>query len=124
MAAHDKHTMLSLDIQEIEQAAEVTRKLESFEIHDGDRIRIYPIAPFHQDTIFIEGHVLLPGRYTYRQGMRVTDVLSSYKDLLPEPAAQYAEIIRLNPPDFHPSVEGFDLAEALANPAQAPVLEA
>ena len=63
-----------------------------------------------------------PGRYSYRADMRVTDVISSYKDLLPEPATQYAEIIRLNAPDFHPSVESFDLASALANPAKAPVL--
>ena len=55
--------------------------------------------------------------------MRVTDVISSYKDLLPEPAAQYAEIIRLNAPDFHPSVESFDLAQALADPSHAPLLE-
>jgi len=54
--------------------------------------------------------------------MRVTDVIASYKDLLPEPANRYAEIIRLNPPDFHPSVQGFNLADALANPSQAPVL--
>jgi protein involved in polysaccharide export with SLBB domain len=124
MVAHDKQTMLSVDIPEIENASEVTKKLESFEIHDGDRIRIYPIVPYNQDTIFIEGHVVRPGRYSFRAGMRVTDVLSSYKDLLPEPAAQYAEIIRLNAPDFHPSVEGFDLADALANPSQAPVLHA
>jgi protein involved in polysaccharide export with SLBB domain len=124
MVAHDKQTMLSVDIPEIENASEVTKKLESFEIHDGDRIRIYPIAPYNQDTIFIEGHVVRPGRYSFREGMRVTDVLSSYKDLLPEPAAQYAEIIRLNAPDFHPSVEGFDLGDALANPSKAPVLHA
>ena len=124
LLAHEKRTMLSVDIPESEIASEVTKTLEAFEIADGDRIRIYPIAPYNQDAIFIEGHVVRPGRYTYSAGMRVTDVLSSYKDLLPEPAAQYAEIIRLNPPDFHPSVEGFDLAEALANPAQAPVLEA
>jgi protein involved in polysaccharide export with SLBB domain len=55
--------------------------------------------------------------------MRVTDVVSSYKDLLPEPANQYAEIIRLNAPDSHPSVESFDLAEAISNPSQAPVLQ-
>jgi protein involved in polysaccharide export with SLBB domain len=124
MVAHDRQTMLSLDIPEIENAAEVTKKLESFEIRDGDRIRIYPIAPYNQDAIFIEGHVVRPGRYSYRAGMRVTDVLSSYKDLLPEPAAQYAEIIRLNAPDFRPSVEGFDLAKALADPPQSPVLQA
>jgi len=124
MVAHDKQTMLSVDIPEIDSAADVTKRLESFEIRDGDRIRIYPIAPYNQDAIFIEGHVVRPGRYSYRAGMRLSDVLSSYRDLLPEPAAQYAEIIRLNPPDFHPSVESFDLAEALADPAQSPALHA
>ncbi len=124
LVAHEKQTMLSVDIPETENASEVTKKLEDFEIADGDRIRIYPIAPYNQDAIFIEGHVVRPGRYSYREGMRITDVLSSYKDLLPEPAAQYAEIIHLDEPDFHPSVQRFDLAEALANPGQAPVLHA
>jgi protein involved in polysaccharide export with SLBB domain len=124
LLAHDKQTMLSVDIPETGNAAEVARKLEAFEIQDGDRIRIYPIAPYNQDAIFVEGHVARPGRYSYRAGMRVSDVVSSYRDLLPEPAAQYAEIIRLNPPDFHPSVEGFNLAEALESPEKSPVLQA
>jgi protein involved in polysaccharide export with SLBB domain len=124
IAAHEKQTMLSVEIPETENASEVTKKLESFEIQDGDRIRIFPIVPYNQDTIYVEGHVVRPGRYSFRTDMRVTDVISSYKDLLPEPATQYAEIIRLNAPDFHPSVEGFDLADALANPSQAPVLHA
>jgi protein involved in polysaccharide export with SLBB domain len=124
MVAHDKQTMLSLDIPDVDNAAEVTKKFEAFEIQDGDRIRIYPIVPYNQDTVFIQGHVVRPGRYSFREGMRVTDLLSSYKDLLPEPAGQYAEIIRLNPPDFHPSVESFDLGDALANPSNAPVLHA
>jgi len=49
-----------------------------------------------------------------RADMRVTDVLSSYKDLLPEPAGLTPKFVRLNPPDFHPSVESFDLGNALA----------
>jgi polysaccharide biosynthesis/export protein len=122
IVAHDKQTMLSLDIPEAGDVSEVTKKLESFEIRDGDRVRIYPIAPYNQDTVYLEGHVVRPGRYSFRAGMRVTDVISQYKDLLPQPATQYAEIIRLNPPDFHPSVVSFNLADALANPSQAPVL--
>src|ERR1700686_3112948 len=122
IVAHDKQTMLSVEIPEAGNAAEVTKSLDSFEIHEGDRVRIYPIVPYNQDTIYVEGHVLRPGRFSYRADMRVTDVISSYKDLLPEPATRYAEIIRLNAPDYHPSVEGFDLADALNNPAQAPVL--
>ena len=118
LVAHDKQTMLSVDIPEAGNAAEVTKTLEAFQIQDGDRVRVFPIVPYNQDTIYVEGHVVRPGRFSYRENMRVTDVLSSYKDLLPEPATQYAEIIRLNPPDFHPSVEGFDLADALNNPDQ------
>src|SRR4029077_13260895 len=115
-------TMLSLDIPDAADTPGITKQFESFEIQDGDRIRIYPIAPYTQDTIYLDGHVARPGRYPYHADMRVTDIISSYKDLLPEPSTRYAEIIRLNAPDFHPSVEAFDLADALANPAQSPVL--
>jgi polysaccharide export outer membrane protein len=122
LVAHEKQTMLSLEIPDVADSTEVTKKLESFEIRDGDRIRIFPIAPYNQDAIYLDGHVIRPGRYSYRENMRFTDVVGSYKDLLPEPAAKYAEIIRLNAPDFHPTVESFDLAGALANPSESPVL--
>jgi len=118
--AHEKHTMLSLDLSAEEN--EVV-KLSAFKVQDGDEIHIFPIAPYNQDAIYLQGHVLRPGRYSYRDGMKVTDIIGSYKDLLPEPAPHYGEIVRLNPPDFHPSVESFDLAAALADPAAAPRLE-
>jgi polysaccharide biosynthesis/export protein len=123
LVAHDKQTMLSLDIPETDGDAEVTQKLESFQIQDGDRIRIYPIAPYNQDAVYLEGHVLRPGRYSYRDSMRVGDLVASYKDLLPEPATKYAEIIRLNAPDFHPTVESFDLGAAMDSPSISPVLQ-
>ena len=124
LVAHEKQTMLSFDLPEVDSDLAVTKKLESFEIQDGDRIRVFPIAPYNQDAVYLEGHVTRPGRYSYRANMKVTDVIASYKDLLPEPASQYAEIVRLNAPDFHPSVESFDLAAAIANPGQAPTLHA
>jgi len=123
LVAHEKQTMLSLDIPDTADPSEVTKKLESFAIQDGDRIRIFPIAPYNQDTIYLDGHVVRPGRYSYRPQMRVTDIISSFKDTLPEPATQYAEIIRLNPPDFRPSVQSFSLSEALADPSKAPILQ-
>src|SRR2546430_9378646 len=46
--------------------------------------------------------------------------ISSYSDLLPEPSTRYAEIIRLQAPDYHPAVETFDLAAALEHPETAP----
>ena len=115
--------MLSLDLTPGEDAASAAKQLAAFHIQDGDQIHIFPIAPYNGDAIYLEGHVLRPGRYSLQDGMKLTDLLKSYSDLLPEPAPHYAEIVRLNAPDFHPSVESFDLAAALANPSSAPKLQ-
>jgi len=121
--AHEKRTMLSLNIRNPKGSAAINQQLESFAVHDGDVIRIFPIAPYNEDAVYLEGHVLRPGRYSYHPGMRLGDLISSYSDLLPQPARHYAEIIRLKPPDFSPVVESFDLASALANPKTSPKLD-
>ncbi len=122
VVAHQKQTMLSLDIPQDDSTEAATKQMEAFHIQDGDKIRIFPIAPYNQDAVYLEGHVLRPGKYSFREGMKVTDLINSYKDLLPEPAAQYGEIIRLSQPDYRPEVQSFSVAEALADPAKAPVL--
>lgn len=124
LVAHEKRTMLTLDISATGDPDSITKQLSAFKIQDGDQIHIYPIAPYNESAIYLQGHVLRPGRYSYSDGMKVTDLIRSYADLLPEPAGRYAEIVRLNPPDYRPSVESFDLAAALANPAAAPKLQA
>jgi protein involved in polysaccharide export with SLBB domain len=121
--AHEKRTMLALDLSPAGDADSIKKQLEAFKINDGDEVHIFPIAPYNEDAIYVQGHVLRPGRYSYKQGMSLSDLIGSYKDLLPEPAPHYAEIVRLNAPDFHPSVESFDLTAALANPASAPKLQ-
>lgn len=121
--AHEKRTMLTLDLTSTGNPQEVNQQLQAFKVRDGDQVRIFPIASYNEDAIYLQGHVLRPGRYSYKSGMKLTDLISSYGDLLPEPAPHYAEIIRLNTPDFHPSVESFDIAAALANPASSPVLK-
>lgn len=123
VAAHEKHTMLTVGLPAEDGSEAVNRQLAAFKIQDGDEIHIFPIAPYNQSAIYLQGHVLRPGRYSFREGMKLTDVIASYGDLLPEPAAHYAEIVRINPPNFHPSVESFDLSAALANPAAAPKLQ-
>jgi protein involved in polysaccharide export with SLBB domain len=121
--AHEKRTMLALDLSPSGDPEADKKQLDAFRIHDGDEVHIFPIAPYNEDAIYVQGHVLRPGRYSYKEGMKLPDLIGSYKDLLPEPAPHYAEIVRLNPPDFRPSVESFDLSAALANPASAPRLQ-
>lgn len=120
---HAKRTMLSLQVSAGSDSTEVKKQLTAFRIAAGDEIHIFPIAPFNTDAVYIQGHVQRPGRYAYRAGMRLIDLIGSYNDMLPEPAGSYAEIVRLNPPDYRPSVESFNLAAALEHPEAAPKLK-
>ena len=121
--AHEKRTMLSLDIPETADSGDIEAKFAAFQVQDRDEIHIFPIATFNQDAVYLQGHVLRAGRYAYKSGMKLTDVITSFSDLMPEPSTKYAEIIHLNPPDYHPTVESFDLAAALSNPGTGPTLK-
>jgi protein involved in polysaccharide export with SLBB domain len=87
-------------------------QIASFAVKDGDRIHVAAILPYSERAIYVEGHVARPGKLPYRDGMQLTDVIHSYQDLLPEPAAK-GDIVRLIAPDFHPETIQFDLADAL-----------
>jgi protein involved in polysaccharide export with SLBB domain len=123
LEAHEKRTMLSLEMGESSDPEAVRGALEKFTVQDGDEIHIFPIAPYNTRAVYLEGHVLRPGRYSYHEGMKLGDLLLSYKDLLPEPATQYGEIIRIAAPDNRPVVHSFNLGAALANPESGPKLE-
>jgi protein involved in polysaccharide export with SLBB domain len=86
--------------------------VSTFAIKDGDRIRVEPILSYSQRAIYLAGHVVRPGRVAYTDGMRLSDVLQSYQDLLPEPAAR-GEIVRLIAPDFHAEAIDFNVPDVL-----------
>ncbi len=79
--AHEKRTMLSLDIGEGSEKEALRAAFEKFSVQDGDEIHIFPIAPYNTSAVYLEGHVLRPGRYSYHEGMKLTDLIPSYKEL-------------------------------------------
>jgi protein involved in polysaccharide export with SLBB domain len=121
--SHEGRTMLRLDIPETNSDASVNKALEDFVVQDGDKIKITPILPYADKTVYLDGHVSRPGKFAYTDGMKITDLIKSYKDLLPEPSISHAEIIRLSQPDFAPEVLTFNLGDALAGKDQDLVLK-
>src|ERR1051326_297263 len=79
--AHEKRTMLTLDLTSDTGPEDVDKQLQAFKVRDGDQIHIFPIAAYNEDAIYLQGHVLRPGRYSYKPGMKLTDLISSYSDL-------------------------------------------
>ena len=115
--AHGHRTTLNLNLPEGSTAESSRKLLEAFVIQDGDRVTIAPILPYSEKVIYIEGHVVRPGKFPYREDMKLSDILRSYQDLLPEPADR-GEIIRLLPPDLRPEAVDFNIPDVLAGNEQ------
>src|SRR5260370_10994676 len=115
--------MLSLNLPENGDVQAAEDAFKRVQIKDGDSITVAPILPFSNSAVYLQGHVFRPGKYPFAAGAKVTDLIRSFDDLLPE-AADRAEIVRLHPPDYSPSVIGFTLRDVLEKRASAPTLEA
>ena len=120
--AHERKVMLNVNLPGSSAPQTVEAAFKNFSIKDGDIITIAPILPYSDKTIYLQGHVFRPGKYPFHDGLRVTDIIGSFDDLLPEPADR-AEIVRLRAPDYRPSVIGFNLRQVLEKREDAPGLQ-
>jgi len=46
-------------------------------LRDGDMLRVFPISPQFQNAVTLRGNVAQPGRYPWRQNMRISDLIQS-----------------------------------------------
>jgi protein involved in polysaccharide export with SLBB domain len=110
--ANQHRETISFDLSSQRDQDSARAAIAAFQVKDGDRVHVAPILPYSERVIYLEGHVVRPGRHPYRQGMHLSDILRSYQDLLPEPAAN-GEIVRLVPPDLHLETIDFNVPDAL-----------
>jgi polysaccharide export outer membrane protein len=63
-----------------------SRRVEEFQLDaqglqrplaDGDLLRIYPLSPKFENAVTLRGNVAQPGRYVWKEGMRVSDLIPS-----------------------------------------------
>jgi protein involved in polysaccharide export with SLBB domain len=54
----------------------------SMPLQDGDIVRVLSIVPSFQDTVTLRGNVANPGRYPWKAGMRIRDLIPSPEALL------------------------------------------
>ncbi len=51
-------------------------------LKDGDLLRIFPVSPKFENAVTLRGNVAQPGRYVWKEGMRVSDLIPSRKFLV------------------------------------------
>ncbi len=68
-----------------------TRRVEEFPLDvsgmqrplkDGDLLRIFPVSPRFENAVTLRGNIAQPGRYVWKEGMRVSDLIPSRKFLV------------------------------------------
>lgn len=116
--ANRRRETVTLPVGADESSQQQLAAVRAFSVRDGDRIHVDSILPYSEAAVYLEGHVVRPGRLAFSDGMRLSDVLHSYRDLLPEPAA-HGEIVRLVPPDLHAETIEFNVPDVLIGNANA-----
>ncbi len=110
---HEQRVTLKVPLELAKSGTAAANEGSPFLVQDGDRIYVAAIDPFKNQTVYLQGHVYRPGPYPFTGGMKISDLVKSYQDVLPEPAA-HAEIVRLQPPDYRPLTIQFNLLEVLS----------
>ena len=82
-------------------------------LHDGDVLHVPTIRPTVDEAVVLQGHVHRPGKFQYRSGLRVTDVIGSLEELKPTADQHYVLIRREIPPTRRVEYLSADLARAL-----------
>ena len=80
---------------------------------NGDILHVPVIRPTVENSVELAGYVYRPGTFEYHAGMRLTDVLNSFDELLPHADRHYVMIRRQLPPDHAVAVVSADLERAL-----------
>jgi protein involved in polysaccharide export with SLBB domain len=121
--AHERRVQQTLPVAADADSAVVERALAEFRVSDGDRVYVAAIRPYTEQSVYLYGHAFRAGPYAFHPGMKLTELIGSYVDLLPEPRRQ-AEIVRLSGANRQPETIQFDIVSVLEGREPAPELQA
>ena len=84
---------IDLNLEEAEPA------LSSFQLQDGDILRILAVLPEMENVVEVEGNVQRPGKYEWKPGLTVASLVPDEKFFLPDTFLDYALVTRLVGPE-------------------------
>lgn len=100
-------------VENVDLAAEVSRARP---LRNGDLLRVARLRPTLDSGVQVRGQVFRPGPVAWREGLRLTEVIGSLDELMPNADQNYLLIRRELPPDRRVAVLSADLEAALRNP--------
>lgn len=90
-------------------------------VHDGDILFVDQVLDKEFDVVYLKGNVNRPGRYEFKKGMTVQDLIPSHKDLRSETFFNYGHIKRSSERDERALLIPFSLTEVLEKRTSVPL---
>lgn len=118
VVAHQKKMALDLDLSHLGEKSTA----KTFALQDRDLVKVSPISPTSASYVVLEGYAARPGRYQFVEGMRLSDLITPYDNLLPETFRGMAEVLRLQPPSYQPEKLTVELGKALTGDPKQNIL--
>lgn len=104
---HDRRVILDVDLD--------TARTRAFSIDDGDLVKVYTVLTQQTNAVTIDGNVSRPGKYEYRPGMRLTDLIDNAEGVQPHTYFSYALLRRVQGPQKSQRLIPVNLDDAMAN---------
>lgn len=99
----------------LDLTSQTPQTIPDFEVQDGDIIKVFPIVEKNTNAVYLSGNVARPGKYEFKPGMRLSDIVPDFNALLPETYFDYALVLRQCPPTFVERLAPFNLKAGLSD---------
>lgn len=87
--------------------------VKDFVIQDADIVKVFSIVDLDENSVYLNGNVKRPGKYAFKPGMRIRDLVKSTDDLQALTYFEYALIKRESPPNREIVLLPLDLGKLL-----------
>jgi polysaccharide export outer membrane protein len=112
--ANKRNIVLDVEMDKVDPKSNVR-------LEDGDILYVDRVLSRIEDVVYLTGNVNRPGRFQYKKGMTVRDLIPSLKDLREETFFELAHIKRPSPDDDRPVLLNFSLADVMTKGARVPL---
>jgi polysaccharide export outer membrane protein len=109
-----RNIVLDVDMDQVDKGSNVA-------LIDGDILFVDKVLDKLDEAVFLKGNVHRPGRYQYKPGMTVRDLIPSLRDLKSETFFEYSHIQRPAPDDERPMLLNFSLGDVFTKGARVPL---
>jgi len=103
---NERQIVIDIDDKHLNKAKDV-------KLQDADLVNVFTIVDKDLNAVYLNGNIKRPGKYEYKPGMKIRDLIKAPTDLLDETYFEYALIKRIMPPDRRTEYVPFNLGRLL-----------